>query len=78
MIDYSLEKIYFLPGDIVQLKQEIPNKPTMIVVEKKTMTIKPKDGIKSKFFQGMKCMWFTTDGVLLEHIFSTKDLIKLK
>ena len=72
------DKIYYQPGDIVTIKQDIPNKPTMIVVEKKTRTIKPKDGIKTNFFQGMKCMWFTTNGELIEHVFSTKDLIKIK
>ena len=30
------EKIYFMPGDIVTLKQDIPNKPQMIVVKKET------------------------------------------
>lgn len=73
-----MEKVYFLPGDRVQLKQDIPNKPTMVIVKKKTMTIKPKDDDKSNYFQGMLCMWFTTEGVLIEHVFSTKDLIKLK
>ena len=27
----SEEKIYFTPGDICQMKQDIPNKPTMVV-----------------------------------------------
>ena len=80
MIDYKInEKVYFLPGDIVQLKQQVPNKPTMIVVQKKTKTIRPsKEEDKKDFFQGMLCMWFTTTGELLEHIFSTKDLVKIK
>lgn len=73
-----MDKVYFLPGDRVQLKQDIPNKPVMIIVKKKTMTIKPKDEDKSTYFQGMLCMWFTTTGELLEHVFSTKDLQKLK
>ena len=71
------EKIFFNPGDVVTLKQNIPNKPTMIVVKKKTLTIKPPDGEKKDFFQGILCMWFTTDGEYFEHVFSTKDLIKL-
>jgi len=76
MNEYNMDKVFYLPGDRVTLKQDIPNKPTMIVVEKKTMTIKPKEGLKTNFFQGMKCMWFTTTGELLEHVFSTKDLQK--
>ena len=71
------DKVFFLPGDRVTIKQDIPNKPTMIVVKKKTLTIKPKDGDKSEFFQGILCMWFTTSGDYVEHVFSTKDLIKL-
>lgn len=38
------EKIYLMPGDMVTLKQELPNKPVMMVVKKKTLTIKPKAG----------------------------------
>lgn len=68
------EKIFLMPGDIVILKQDIPNKPKMIVVKKKTMTIK-EDGCK--FLQGIVCRWFTTDGHMEEGLFSTKDLIKL-
>ena len=30
------DKIYFNPGDMVTLRQDIPNKPTMIVVKKIT------------------------------------------
>lgn len=34
------EKIYFAPGDVVTLRQDLPNKPTMLVVRKKTLTMK--------------------------------------
>ena len=34
------EKIYLMPGDLVTLRQDLPNKPTMIVVRKKTLTVK--------------------------------------
>ena len=70
-------KIFYLPGDVVTVRQNIPNKPTMIVVKKKTMTIKPKDGDKSDFLQGIICRWFTINGELQEALFSTKDLKKL-
>ena len=69
------DKIYLMPGDIVSIKQDIPNKPTMIVVKKKTMTIKGDES--GKFLQGIVCRWFTTDGHMEEGLFSTKDLIKL-
>ena len=69
-------KQFFLPGDVVTIRQDIPNKPTMLVVKKITRTIK-LDGIKNDFFQGILCRWFTLDGVLQECVFNTKDLIKV-
>lgn len=66
------DKIYFLPGDTVTLKQEIPNKPTMLVIKKIVKTIR-----NNPYFQGILCRWFTTEGLLQEGIFNTKDLIKL-
>ena len=47
MIDVVINKVYFMPGDIVTLKQELPNKPIMVVVKKKTLTIRPKEGEKN-------------------------------
>lgn len=65
-------KIYFVPGMIVTLKQDIPNKPTMIVVKKETRIFKTDD---NSSLRGMRCMWFTNNGELQENIFNTKDLI---
>lgn len=70
------DKIYFLPGDVVSLKQNIPNKPIMIVVKKETSLLKNKMS-EDNILKGIRCRWFTTDGTLQEAIFSTKDLIKL-
>ena len=47
-------KQFFLPGDVVTLRQDIPNKPTMIVVRKVTKTIRIAD-VKNDFFQGILC-----------------------
>ena len=69
-------KQFYLPGDIVTLRQDIPNKPTMIVVRKVTKTIRVNE-MKNDFFQGILCKWFTTTGELQESVFNTKDLIKL-
>ena len=69
-------KQFFLPGDVVTLRQDIPNKPTMIVVKKVTKTIRTSD-VKNDFFQGILCKWFTTTGELQESVFNTKDLQKL-
>ena len=69
--------IYFNPGDVVQLKQDIPNKPIMIVVRKETSIFKHDQKRledKKPILIGIKCRWFTTDGTLQEAIFSTKDL----
>lgn len=68
---------YFNPGDLVQLRQDIPNKPVMIVVRKETSIFKhdSKRNDKKSVLIGIKCRWFTTEGALQEAIFSTKDLI---
>ena len=72
------EKVFFMPGDIVVLRQDIPNKPTMLVVKKETMTIKlDKSSETEDYFKGIRCRWFTKDGLLQESVFNTKDLIKL-
>lgn len=47
-------KQFFLPGDIVTIRQSIPNTPTMIVVKKVTKTINT-NSIKGDFFQGILC-----------------------
>ncbi|MGV8961812.1 MAG: hypothetical protein ACOH2V_00255 [Candidatus Saccharimonadaceae bacterium] len=47
-------KQFFLPGDVVTIRQDIPNKPTMLVVKKVTKTIKTQT-IKGDFFQGILC-----------------------
>jgi hypothetical protein len=69
-------KKFFLPGDIVTIRQDIPNKPVMLVVKKVTKTIKTEH-IKGDFFQGILCRWFTTQGLLQEATFNTKDLLKI-
>ena len=70
------DKIYFLPGDVVSLKQSISNKPIIIVVKKETSLLKNKIS-EDNILKGIRCRWFTIDGTLQEAIFSTKDLIKL-
>lgn len=67
------EKIYFAPGDRVTLKQDIPNKPEMIVYRVERSLIRNNE--HSNILKGVKVRWFTKDGFLQEAIFSTKDLI---
>jgi len=69
------DKVFFLPGDIVKVKR-LENSPEMLVIGKATSTINVK-GIKSNFFQGIKCKWFTTTGEIQSDTFNTKDLIKI-
>ena len=71
------DKIYFLPGDVVTLKQDLPNKPVMIVVKKETLTIKPKEGMKEEYLKGIRCRWFSKDSELQEAVWNTKDLTKV-
>lgn len=67
------DKFYFVPGMVVTLKQDIPNKPIMIVDRKKSMTIRDGND-SSKILQGIVCRWFTNDGFIQEATFNTKDL----
>lgn len=66
------DKTYFLPGQVVKIRQNIPNSPTMIVVRKETNVFNHDSKGKLK---GMRCRWFTNDGQLQEAVWSTKDLI---
>lgn len=50
------ESIYFKPGGIVQLKQDVPNVPQMIVVKKETLLFKSKDEDKKNGLKDIKCM----------------------
>ena len=68
------DKIFFYPGDLVTLKQDLPNKPVMLVIKKETTIFKHAE---ENILKGIKCMWFTNKGELQEYIFNTKDLIKL-
>lgn len=71
-------KIFYNPGDLCQVRHNVPNKPTMWVVEKSTRSLYNKDtNEKENVFLGIKCRWFNTNGDIQEALFSTKDLIKL-
>lgn len=79
MIDLQELKQYFLPGDLVTLKKDIPNKPTMIVVKKVISKLSlDKSKPATDYFQGMLCRWFTTSGELQESVWNTKDIKLLK
>lgn len=75
-----MEVVYFTPGQVVTLKQDIPNKPLMLVVKKETSLFKHdvrKMEDKRSALIGIRCRWFTTTGELQEAIFNTKDLVNI-
>ena len=69
------DKTMFLPGDIVTIRQDIPNKPVMIVVRKESTIFKDENKFNS--LKGIRCRWFTIDNKLQEAVWNTKDLIKI-
>lgn len=72
------ENIYFNPGQVVQLKQDIPHKPLMIVVKKETSLFKhDSKRLPKSTLIGIRCRWFTDFGELQEAVFNTKDLLKV-
>lgn len=68
------EKMYFTPGELVTIRQDVPNKPVMLVIKKISNIIKAKETDKN--LKGFLCRWFTKDGMLQECVFNTKDLQK--
>ena len=66
------DKTFFFPGQLVQLKQDLPNKPIMFVHKIERNIIKSNG---QNLLRGVRCRWFTKDGLLQEAVFSTKDII---
>lgn len=73
----NMDKIFFSPGDVVTIKHDIGDKPTMLVKGKETKTIVDKT-TNATHFKGIKCFWFTRDNLYQEQVFSTKDLVHIK
>ena len=69
------DKTMFFPGDLVTLRQELSNKPVMIVVRKESTIF--RDDNKANSLRGIRCRWFTTTHELQEAVWNTKDLIKI-
>ena len=67
------DKVFFVPGQKVTLKQDIPNKPIMLVHRVERSIIRNED--KNALLKGVKVRWFTDNGFLQEAVFSTKDLV---
>ncbi len=71
------DRIFFQPGELVTIRQDIPNKPIMIVVGKVSSMFKNQGGRTDNSLKGIKCRWFTINQELQECTFNTKDLIKI-
>lgn len=69
------DKIMFLPGDLVTIRQDIPNKPVMLVVRKESTIFKDENKLNS--LKGIRCRWFTVNNELQESVWNTKDLVKV-
>ncbi len=67
------EKVFFSPGQLVKLKQNIPNSPIMLVYKIDRSIIRNSNG--KDYLKGCRTRWFTKDGHLQEAVFSTKDLV---
>lgn len=70
------DKMMFFPGDLVSLRQDLPNKPIMVVVRKESTIF--RDENKTNSLKGIRCRWFTTTNELQEAVWNTKDLIKVE
>lgn len=69
------EKVFFTAGDVVTLRQDVPNKPIMFVHTIDKVTVK---GTENKpVLLGITCRWFTTQHEIQEKRFNTKDLIRV-
>ena len=68
------EKVYLNHRDGVTLRQHnMMEAPIMLVLRKEQALFKDSSGLK-----GIKCRWFTKDGLMQEAVFNTKDLIKVE
>lgn len=70
------DKTMFFPGDVVTIRQELPNKPVMVVVRKESTFF--RDENKTNSLKGIRCRWFTSCGEIQEAVWNTKDLIKVE
>jgi hypothetical protein len=68
------ERVFFTAGDVVTLRQEVPNKPVMVV---RSIDKMAPQGEKPMLF-GITCFWFTTTMDFQEKRFNTKDLVHVE
>lgn len=69
------KNVYFNKGDEVILKQNLDNKPLMVVKRVNKITIKSKANGEARTLKGIDCYWFDDNMSYNEASFSSKDLI---
>lgn len=65
------DREFFKGGDIVTLRQDIPNKPVMLV--DKIDRLKMSDSSSISLI-GINTIWFDKNGAIHKHRFNFKDL----
>jgi hypothetical protein len=68
----SYEKDLFLPGQLVTVKANLPDKPVMVVKGREIRYVKDSP---INHLKGIRCWWFSKNYELVTGIFNTKDLI---
>lgn len=66
------DKVFFNPGDTVQLKKGVSNKPEIMLVHT-VDKMKRRDAEQDRLL-GITCIWFTDSGELQKFRFDSKDL----
>lgn len=66
-----IDKIFFKEGDLVELKQAMPNKPTMFVYSVDKTSIREDD---KAILLGITCLWFDDSKRPHKLRLSSKDL----
>ena len=70
------QKKYFKEGDVVTLRQKLPNRPTMMVDNvAKQRDYKSVDDTDKKALIAIRCLWFTKEGHIQKNNFNFKDLV---
>ena len=72
------DKVFLKPGDVVRVKQDIHNRPLMVVMRKESNFFKDNAPVGASTLKGIRCRWFTVDGLEQQSVFSTKDLMLVK
>lgn len=69
------EKIFFKEGDLVTIRQDVPNKPVMMVEKVEKLHMPVDNASNSKSLLGIRTLWFDKNGALHKNRFNFKDLV---